>query len=570
MGAYSQELNGSRCTHSELTASANNVDCETPRGSGSKAKFGAIRAIIGTSKLRNSLKRRRGGGFHRSKNLSLPIEDVRDVKDQQAVEEFRRDLITRNLLPELHDDYHVLLRFIKARKYDVKKAAEMWKNMLAWRMEFGTDTIDEDFKFTEIDKVRNYYPQGYHGVDKEGRPVYIERIGKIHAQNLMEVTTLDRYLKYHVQEFEKLLNLKFPACSVAANRHIDTTTTILDVAGVGLKNFCKPARDLIVAIQKVDSENYPETLAQLFIVNAGPGFKMLWGTIKGFLDPHTAAKIHVIGNNYQKKLLEIVDESNLPDFLGGTCTCPAEGGCMQSDMGPWKDPDILKVVLAAAQGKGARDSVSSATDFADSCRFEDIKREVGHEVDEAHEDFFADVGEKSVTHPNLKVSPVKEQRLGNGEPTGGFSRKDESPTFNGTSGLVWTTGTSAWSTLWSLFLAVLDCLSLPYRLVSSKSQVKDSQDWMKADEFARLSCLISNRVARLEGEVTMLSSTCSLASKKHTVDPSAERIKCLEAELAETKKDIKEIIAKQQDLIVAIEQMGEYRKMKQKPIFYCW
>lgn len=59
---------------------------------------------------------------------------------------------------------------------------------------------------------------------------------------------------------------------------------------------------------------------------------------------------------------------------------------------------------------------------------------------------------------------------------------------------------------------------------------------MKADEFARLSCLISNRVARLEGEVTMLSSTCSLASKKHTVDPSAERIKCLEAELAETKK----------------------------------
>jgi hypothetical protein len=83
-----------------------------------------------------------------------------------------------------------------------------------------------------MEKVRNFYPQGHHGVDKEGRPVYIERIGKIHAQHLMEVTTLDRYLKYHVQEFEKLLHLKFPACSVAANRHIDTTTTILDVAGV--------------------------------------------------------------------------------------------------------------------------------------------------------------------------------------------------------------------------------------------------------------------------------------------------------------------------------------------------
>lgn len=48
----------------------------------------------------------------------------------------------------------------------------------------------------------------------------------------MSVTTVDRFLKYHVQGFEKTFSEKFPACSVAARRHIDSTTTILDVHGM--------------------------------------------------------------------------------------------------------------------------------------------------------------------------------------------------------------------------------------------------------------------------------------------------------------------------------------------------
>ncbi|CAI0436064.1 unnamed protein product [Linum tenue] len=302
------------------------------------------KAIKASSKFRHSLKKKKKSRGASYSNAAV-IEDVWRADELKLVESFRQILAADDLLPAKLDDRHTLLRFLKARKFDVEKAKQMWSNMIEWRKEFGTDTIIEDFEYNELDQVLEYYPQGYHGVDKDGRPIYIERLGKVEPSKLMEVTSLERYVRYHVMEFEKTLKIKFPACSVAAKRRIQSSTAILDVQGVGLKNLTKPARELIMQLQKIDGDNYPETLERMFVINAGPGFKLLWNTVKSFLDPDTVSKIHVLGYKYQSKLLEIVDPSQLPDFLGGTCTCADEGGCLRSGKGPWKDPDTLKVFI---------------------------------------------------------------------------------------------------------------------------------------------------------------------------------------------------------------------------------
>lgn len=139
----------------------------------------------------------------------------------------------------------------------------------------------------------------------------------------------------------------------------------------------------------------------MFIVNAGPGFqKIIWPAAQKLLDAKTIGKIQVeerrgffsslssgststswisaflictlqvLEPKSLDKLLEAIDPrfsspyclykhtclkknvdfciwyflfSQLPDFLGGSCTCSVEGRCLRSNKGPWSDPAIIKV-----------------------------------------------------------------------------------------------------------------------------------------------------------------------------------------------------------------------------------
>ena len=50
-----------------------------------------------------------------------------------------------------------------------------------WRSSFGggLDNLVPNFDYKEKPQVFAYYPQYYHKTDKDGRPVYIEQLGKI-------------------------------------------------------------------------------------------------------------------------------------------------------------------------------------------------------------------------------------------------------------------------------------------------------------------------------------------------------------------------------------------------------
>ena len=172
-------------------------------------------------------------------------------------------------------------------------------------------------------------------MDKDGRPVYIERFGKLNVNELYKITTPERLLQRLVWEYEKFLSERLPACSHAIGHPVETSCTILDLQGVGLKQFWS-VKNHVQEMAKVGQDRYPECMGKFYIINAPWGFSAVWNFAKGWLDEVTVAKIAILGSNYQKDLLAQIPAENLPSDLGGRCRC-AEG-CSLSDAGPWNDP----------------------------------------------------------------------------------------------------------------------------------------------------------------------------------------------------------------------------------------
>jgi len=97
----------------------------------------------------------------------------------------------------MHFDEYDLLRFCRARKFDLPAMQIMWQNFINWRKEQGVEDIIETYKFDEYDKVIEVYPHGYHNIDKLGRPIYIERFGLMDIEKLWTVTTRERIVRHY-------------------------------------------------------------------------------------------------------------------------------------------------------------------------------------------------------------------------------------------------------------------------------------------------------------------------------------------------------------------------------------
>jgi hypothetical protein len=121
---------------------------------------------------------------------------------QEAYEQFQSNLTRQGALHDGLDSRLDLLRFLKARQFNVEKAERMYIDVSKWRLEQGVDELWEQREHVtnEADRqvMRQHYPTFYHKTDRFGRPVYYELCGRSKPHKLVEAFSKDTILKYHI------------------------------------------------------------------------------------------------------------------------------------------------------------------------------------------------------------------------------------------------------------------------------------------------------------------------------------------------------------------------------------
>ncbi|KAI0178273.1 phosphatidylinositol transfer protein CSR1 [Pestalotiopsis sp. NC0098] len=217
-----------------------------------------------------------------------------------------------------HPD-QLVLRFLRARKWDVQKALIMLVSTMKWRQDAKVDddimlhgeehflaqeqsgATEKDKKFAKdfLDQMR-MGKSFSHGIDKDGRPMTVVRT-RLHRAGEQSEESLERYTIYLIETNRHLLSAP-----------VDTGTVIFDMTGFSMANMdYTPVKFMIQCFEA----NYPESLGVVLVHKAPWVFQGFWKIIKGWLDPVVASKIHFTNN--LKDMSEFVTASRVPKELDG-------------------------------------------------------------------------------------------------------------------------------------------------------------------------------------------------------------------------------------------------------------
>ncbi|KAM7297430.1 SEC14-like protein 1 [Ixodes scapularis] len=225
-----------------------------------------------------------------------------------------------------------LVRFLQAQDFNLEKAREMLCQSLVWRKKYQVDRILSTYDLPQV--VKEYFPGGWHHHDKDGRPMYVLRLGQVDMKGFIKSIGEQGLVKLTLHLCEEGLK-RTEEATLKTGKPISSWTCLLDLEGLNMRHLWRPGMRALLHIIEMMEANYPETMGRCLVVRAPRVFPILWALVGTFINDNTRAKFTFFadGNHTPTGLAEFLDPAHVPDFLGGPCqTSIPDGGLIPKNL----------------------------------------------------------------------------------------------------------------------------------------------------------------------------------------------------------------------------------------------
>lgn len=176
--------------------------------------------------------------------------------------------------------YPTLLRFLRARDFSVDKAAAQLQDTLRWRNANGIDGLLGGYQQSPV--LQAHFPGGWHRADRDGRPLYILRLGHMDVKGLLKALGEEGLLNLALHICEEGLVL-LDAATAELGKPVTSWSLLVDLEGLSMRHLWRPGVKALLRIIETVERNYPETLGRVFVVRAPRVFPIAWTIVSAFI-----------------------------------------------------------------------------------------------------------------------------------------------------------------------------------------------------------------------------------------------------------------------------------------------
>jgi len=250
--------------------------------------------------------------------LQLPLPDLNE-KQRAALKELETRV--EDLSSIYRTDPGTLVRFMRARKFDVDASETYFREAMKW---WEKNDIKEVLTTWNLEAYEQcfapwYLSGGFMGHGREGEAIAYQRLSKCNWPKWVQT-----FPRQHIKKLDIVHCLRSLAAveedSLRTGKPLGHGILVEDCHGFG---FDQASFASAVALNKlIRARNYlmPECLSKILVVNAPRAWVYAWGIFSWILDDGVKAKVQIArpGSQTIALLRKYISDEEIPACLGGS------------------------------------------------------------------------------------------------------------------------------------------------------------------------------------------------------------------------------------------------------------